>query len=84
MIGQYILKSPDLFLKAFNAGQDIAVHTWSHPMMTTLTNEEVVAELGCTMEIIRNSTGGRVPKYWRAPYGDADNRVNAIASEVRP
>jgi chitin deacetylase len=51
-------------------------------MMTTLTNEEIVAELGMTMEIIRNSTGGRVPRYWRPPYGDSDNRVNAIANEV--
>jgi chitin deacetylase len=82
MIGQNILWNPQVFLKAFNAGHDIAVHTWTHPYMTTLTNEEVVAELGYTMEIIRNSTGGRVPKYWRPPYGDADNRVNAIAREV--
>jgi chitin deacetylase len=82
MIGQNILWNPQVFLKAFNAGHDIAVHTWTHPYMTTLTNEEVIAELGYTMEIIKNSTGGRVPKYWRPPYGDADNRVNAIAREV--
>lgn len=34
------------------------------------------------MEIIHNSTGGRVPKFWRPPFGDSDNRVRAIASEV--
>ncbi len=34
------------------------------------------------MEIIHNSTGGRVPKFWRPPYGDSDNRVRAIAEEV--
>ena len=50
--------------------------------MTTKTNLEVVGELGWTMELIHNSTGGRVPKYWRPPYGDSDMRVRAIAKEV--
>jgi hypothetical protein len=50
--------------------------------MTTLTNEQVVAELGWTMQIIHDSTGGRVPRYWRPPYGDVDNRVRAIAYQV--
>jgi len=35
------------------------------------------------MQIIHESTGGRVPRYWRPPYGDSDNRVRAIAKEVR-
>jgi peptidoglycan/xylan/chitin deacetylase (PgdA/CDA1 family) len=50
--------------------------------MTTLTNLEVVAELGWTMEIIHNSTGGRLPRFWRPPFGDSDVRVHAIAREV--
>jgi peptidoglycan/xylan/chitin deacetylase (PgdA/CDA1 family) len=66
-------------------GDDIGVHTWSHQFMTTFTNEQVVAELGWTLQIIHDSTGGRVPChcYWRPPdNGDVDNRVRAIASEV--
>ena len=50
--------------------------------MTTLSDLSVVGELAWTMQIIHNSTGGRLPKYWRPPYGDADNRVVAIAKEV--
>ena len=50
--------------------------------MTTLDNLGVLGQLGWTMEIIHSSTGGRLPKYWRPPYGDSDNRVNAIAREV--
>lgn len=82
MIGGNIILNPNNFLQAFNAGHDMAVHTWSHPHMTTLTNEQVVAELGWTMELIHNSTGGRVPRYWRPPYGDSDMRTRAIAREV--
>ncbi|KAJ7490921.1 glycoside hydrolase/deacetylase [Mycena latifolia] len=82
MIGSNILFNPAQFQKAFNQGDDIAVHTWTHPHMTTRSNLEVVAELGWTMELIHNSTGGRVPKFWRPPYGDSDMRVRAIAKEV--
>jgi hypothetical protein len=34
------------------------------------------------MQLIFNSTGGRVPKFWRPPFGDTDVRVSAIAKEV--
>ena len=103
MIGFNIRQSPALFLRAFEElDLDIAVHTWSHRHMPTLTNLELVAEFGWSMEIIRNSTvsvtwlfpitgrdllssrsqGGRLPRFWRPPYGDADNRVRAIAKEL--
>jgi len=46
MIGSNILRFPSQFLEAFNAGGDIAVHTWSHPRMTTLSNAAIVGEVG--------------------------------------
>jgi chitin deacetylase len=83
MIGANIRDNPQVFLRAFQELEDdIGVHTWSHLYMTTLTNEQVVAEIGWTLQIIHDSTGGRVPRYWRPPYGDADNRVRAIAFKV--
>ena len=82
MIGINVLQNPKEFTFAFETlGDDIAVHTWTHPYMTTKTNEELLGEFGWTMEIIHNSTGGRLPKYWRPPYGDSDNRVGAIAKD---
>ncbi|KAJ6630349.1 hypothetical protein B0H10DRAFT_983683 [Mycena sp. CBHHK59/15] len=82
MIGSNIIDYPNEFQTAFNQGNDIAVHTWTHPYMTTQSNLQVVGELGWTMQLIHNSTGGRVPKFWRPPYGDSDTRVSAIAKEV--
>ncbi|KDQ11597.1 carbohydrate esterase family 4 protein [Botryobasidium botryosum FD-172 SS1] len=83
MIGSNILANPQIFLQCFNdLANDIAVHTYSHQYTTTLSNELIVAEIGWTMQIIHDSTGGRVPRYWRPPYGDADNRVRAIAKHV--
>jgi len=82
-IGVNIIMNPQEFLIAVNVNEDdIAVHTWTHPHMTTLSNEDVVAQLAWSMELIHNSTGGRVPRFWRPPYGDTDVRVSAIAKEV--
>lgn len=50
--------------------------------MTSKTNEEIVAELGWTMQIIFDKTGGRIPQYWRPPFGDLDERVRDIAKNV--
>jgi chitin deacetylase len=45
MIGINIINFPDQFTQAFNAGDDIAVHTFTHPYMTTLSNLQVLAEV---------------------------------------
>ncbi|KAI0743087.1 glycoside hydrolase/deacetylase [Daedaleopsis nitida] len=83
MIGGNIINNPDAFkMAAEDLKDDIAVHTWTHPYMTTLSNLQVLGELGWTMKLIHDSTGGRVPKYWRPPTGDSDERVLAIAREV--
>jgi chitin deacetylase len=58
------------------------MHTWTHRYMSSLDNQALVADFGWAMQIIHDSTGGRVPRYWRPPYGDADNRVRAIAKEI--
>ena len=64
MIGSNILANPQLFNTAFNTlGADIAVHTWSHRYMTELSNLDAVAELGWTMEIIKNSTVSHASRY---------------------
>ncbi|CCM04881.1 uncharacterized protein FIBRA_07075 [Fibroporia radiculosa] len=83
MIGLNIVQYRTQFDIAVNTNEDdIAVHTWTHPYMTTLSNLQVLGELGWTMQIIHDLTGGRVPRFWRPPYGDSDVRVHAIALEV--
>ncbi|KAF9086543.1 chitin deacetylase [Mortierella sp. GBA35] len=62
-------------------GHQIAIHTWSHPSMTSLSNEQIVAELKWTEKVIFD-TIGVTPIYWCPPYGDIDNRVRAIATQL--
>lgn len=45
MIGTNILQYWEQFMTAWNHGDDIAVHTWTHPYMTTLDNLDVIAQV---------------------------------------
>ncbi|KIO34400.1 carbohydrate esterase family 4 protein [Tulasnella calospora MUT 4182] len=78
-IGGNIRDLPQHALTAFQGGNDLAVHTYTHRWSTSLSNEEFMAELGWTCQIISDLTDGRVPRYWRPPYGDSDLRTRAIA-----
>lgn len=53
------------------AGHQIAGHTWAHPALTTLTNEQIIAELGWTRKVM-NEILGVTPNMFRPPYGDIE------------
>jgi peptidoglycan/xylan/chitin deacetylase (PgdA/CDA1 family) len=53
------------------AGHQIVIHTWSHPELTTLSNEQVIAELGWSRKIIKDVLGV-TPTMTRPPYGDIE------------
>lgn len=81
VIGSNMLDNSASFAKAVDANQHFGIHTWSHKFLTTLTNEQIVGELGWGMQIIMDMTGGKVPNMYRPPDGDVDNRVRAIAQQ---
>lgn len=80
-VGSRCLSYPALLQEEYMGQHQIAVHTWSHPQMTTLTNDEIIAELGWSKKIIKDVLGV-TPSYWRPPFGDVDNRVRAIAKAM--
>jgi len=81
IIGSRGISRPDILQTEYMLGNHIAHHTWSHPDMTTLTNEELIAEFGWTRKLFQDVIGV-TPKMWRPPYGDVDDRVRAIAAAM--
>lgn len=81
VVGSRVLSFPHTLQTQYVGGHQIAVHTWSHKALTTLTTEEVVAELGWTKKVIRD-TLGVTPTHFRPPFGDIDNRVRDIAKAM--
>ncbi|KAI7866039.1 hypothetical protein BDF14DRAFT_1882936 [Spinellus fusiger] len=81
MVGGQVNKYPEYVMRAYKSGHDIAMHTWSHSYMTSLTNEQIVGELKWNEQIIKEVIGVS-PIYFRPPYGDIDNRVRDVAKAL--
>ncbi|KAJ7113052.1 carbohydrate esterase family 4 protein [Mycena epipterygia] len=80
-IGSNVQNWPLEAQRAVADGHEICVHTWSHPYMTAATNEGAFGELWYTLQIIKLVTGV-TPTCWRPPYGDVDDRIRYIASQL--
>ena len=81
LVGSRVISRPEMVQTEYMAGHQLSVHTWSHPSLTTLTNEQIVAELGWTKKVIKDVTGV-TPNTFRPPYGDIDDRVRAVAAQM--
>ncbi|KAH7060355.1 glycoside hydrolase/deacetylase [Linnemannia elongata] len=81
VMGTNVVQNPTILKQEFDEGHHLASHTWSHQALTTLSNEEIVAELKWTEKAVFDITGMRM-KYVRPPYGDIDNRVRAVIKKL--
>jgi peptidoglycan/xylan/chitin deacetylase (PgdA/CDA1 family) len=71
VVGSRCISFPPILQSEYMDGHQIAVHTWSHPPLTTLTNEQIIAELGWTKKVIKDILGV-TPNMMRPPYGDIE------------
>lgn len=83
LVGSRVYYRPEYVQYEYMTGHHLSVHTWSHGGiaqlgLTEMTNEQVVAELGYTKQIIKEVTGV-TPTTMRPPYGDIDDRVRTIS-----
>jgi hypothetical protein len=81
VVGNRVMQYPDIVKRAFDEGHEICVHTWSHWALTSMSADEMLAELEWTRKIVQEVTGV-TPRYYRPPYGDVDNRVRTVAKAV--
>ncbi len=63
------------------AGHEIGCHTWKHEKLTTLTKEEIKANLKRTNDYIKDLTG-RTVTLVRPPYGAVNDTVRQAVSEL--
>ncbi|KAJ3228793.1 chitin deacetylase [Chytriomyces hyalinus] len=81
VIGSNVPAFPQVLLDTFNAGHDIGIHTWTHAQLTDLSDDDIVSELVYGARAIYEVTG-KMPKFFRPPYGEIDRRVRKIASSL--
>ncbi|RKP10402.1 hypothetical protein THASP1DRAFT_6600, partial [Thamnocephalis sphaerospora] len=80
-LGGHVAQYPDIVKRAYDAGHIVASHTWSHPHLSSLPNDQLIAEIKATENAIFNATGAR-PALIRPPYGEADERVKAVFKQL--
>jgi len=78
VVGSRVIERPQVLIEEYMSGNEISVHTWSHRPLTSLTTQQIVAELGWTRKAIKHAIGV-TPTTMRPPYGDIDDRVRAIS-----
>ncbi|KAF9273619.1 chitin deacetylase [Mortierella alpina] len=81
VMGSSVVKNPEVLKQEVAQGHHIGSHTWSHRALTTLSNEQIVAEIKWAEKAVFDITGLRM-KYLRPPYGDIDNRVRAVIKKL--
>lgn len=67
--------------KAYNSGHMIGSHTYTHPYLTHLTDDDIRTEMIKTDKAIFNAIGV-YPRYMRCPYSDIDQRVYAVIQSM--
>lgn len=81
VVGSRVIEKPDILIEEYMSGHEISVHTWSHRLLTNLTNQQIVAELGFTREAIKQVLGVS-PTTMRPPQGDIGTHPSTHAQNL--
>lgn len=77
LIGRNAARHLDTVRSMVDAGHEVGNHSWSHPMMTSLSVDQQQAELRQTGDAL--SEIGVAPKWFRPPFGDFDSLTHQVA-----
>lgn len=80
--GEFAQKNSDLITQISSDGHEIFNHTYSHPHLPLLTDEEIKVELEEADIIISQITSKTTKPYFRPPYGDRNAHVLKIAAQA--
>lgn len=68
IIGNRIQNNENLLKDIFNNGNEIGIHSWSHPRFTEINGNQLDQEINKTADLIETTVGVK-SKYIRPPYG---------------
>lgn len=74
MLGQNVVNNEGVVKDVYSRGNEIGIHTWSHPQLTSLSESSIKSQVEQTSDAIYNVTGYR-PTLVRPPYGSFNKVV---------
>ena len=80
-VGYLVADYPNIVRQEYRQGNVVANHSWSHPVLTNFSAQEVKSQLTSTTNIIQATIGAR-PFFFRPPYGAINNTVLAQARNL--
>jgi peptidoglycan-N-acetylglucosamine deacetylase len=81
LLGRKVANRPELTQRIVKEGHEIGNHTWNHPDLTTLPDQEIISEMTSTSDVIYR-TVGKAPTMMRPPNGATDARVGQLMAEL--
>jgi len=82
ILGEQAENRQDSILRAVRNGNEVAGHTWSHLLLTQLSDQEIQNSILSTSEVIEKITGKPRLMFFRPPYGHVDRRVSNASAEI--
>lgn len=80
--GEWADNNSSLIQKIAEDGHEIANHSYSHPMLSWLSAEDIEKELLSTEAAIKKAIGYAPQRYFRPPYGDYNAAVADIIRQL--
>ncbi len=74
MLGQQVKAYPELTKEIAERGHEIGNHSWSHPVLPSLSDARIKEEVLNTNAIIKETIGSE-PTVFRPPYGAVNDKV---------
>ncbi len=80
LTGKWVEQNPELTKRIIAEGHEIGNHTYSHPDLTKVTDQQIVEQLERTEQLVKETTGTSTKPYFRPPYGARNRRVLEVAA----
>lgn len=74
---KYVQGGADLLKRELSLGCEVGTHSWNHPDLSKLSDNQVKEQATKSIAAIKDATG-QEPTCFRAPYGSGNNKISKI------
>lgn len=82
LTGKWCEQNPGLVRRIRDEGHEIGNHTYSHPDLRKLSDDQIREQLEKTDDLVTRITGKGCDPFFRPPFGGRDNRVLNVVAEA--
>ncbi len=80
VLGEQVARRPEVLQRIIAEGHEIGNHTYTHPDMLTISNQQQRAEMQKLNNILK--TMGVKPRFFRPPYGSYNKKLTALVEDM--